>query len=635
MSKKGNLLNILLMSVVFVSCAPKESTQTSGVIPGQYIVVLKKPSAQSGGSALRATSVHNLIRNLAKRYQVKATKQVFSHVLSGAVYQMDEEQALELADDPEVAYVEPDYIVSINSIQSNAPWGLDRLDQGSLPLNSQYVYTNSGANVNVYVIDTGIKTTHQDFAGRAVHGADLVDGDSDATDCNGHGTHVAGTIGGSTYGVAKGVKLHAVRVLDCGGFGQFSNVIAGIEWVTAYHIKPAVVNMSLGGPVSQAVDDAVLASIQAGVTYVVASGNSNTSACSSSPAHIAQTISVGSSTRTDARSDFSNYGECVDVFAPGTDILSTWSTSNTATNTISGTSMASPHVAGVAALYLSSHPNASPAEVATALVSNSLSGKLSNVGSGSPNKLINAQFVGGGDNSGGGDDGGDGDNDGDDNDDSEEDNRLVNGVVVANISLAKNGEKFFVVDVPQGSTNLVVEIFGGSGDADLYLRQGSQPTVSSYECRPYLNGNAEKCTIAAPKAGTYHILLRAYSAFSGVSIKASYQKAGSGGGNAPCSDCLAESGQLASRGSSAVHPNANGSYQAVAGSHQVWLSGPSSADFDLYLLKRQGSSWVEVAKSLGYTSAEKIVYQGSVGEYRVKVVSYSGSGKYDLWLKVP
>jgi subtilisin family serine protease len=246
--------------------------------------------------------------------------------------------------------------------------------------------------VNAYIIDTGIRFTHNEFGGRAGSGFDAVDGGA-ADDCNGHGTHVSGTVGGSTYGVAKNVHLVAVRVLDCGGSGTTAGVIAGIDWVTANHVSPAVANMSLGGGASTTLDNAVVAAIASGVSFAVAAGNGNflgigVNACNSSPARVPAALTVGATNKNDKRASFSNFGSCVDLFAPGVDITSSWYSSNTATNTISGTSMSSPHVAGVAALYLQGNPGASPATVSAALIANATTGVVTSPGAGSPNRLL-------------------------------------------------------------------------------------------------------------------------------------------------------------------------------------------------------------------------------------------------------
>jgi subtilisin family serine protease len=297
---------------------------------------------------------------------------------------------------PDVAYIEADTEVSADTTQSPATWGLDRIDQRALPLNNAYTYTPTGSGVRAYIIDTGIRRTHSQFGGRAVSGYTAINDGRGTDDCNGHGTHVAGTVGGSTYGVAKSVSLYAVRVLDCAGSGTNSGVIAGVDWVTANRVRPAVANMSLGGGVSTALDTAVNNSINSGVTYAVAAGNDNTNACNSSPARTAAAVTVGSSTSTDARSSFSNYGTCLDLFAPGSSITSAWHTSDSATNTINGTSMATPHVAGVAALYLQGNTGASASTVRDAIVNTSTSGVVTGAGTGSPNRLLYSPLTGGG-----------------------------------------------------------------------------------------------------------------------------------------------------------------------------------------------------------------------------------------------
>lgn len=320
----------------------------------RYIVVLKDTVKDSKSVA------NEHAKNRGAKVSV-----VYSHALKGYAAKMTAASAKELAKDPRVAFVEPDGIATASAVQSAAPWGLDRIDQRSRTLSSTFNYVSTGANVTSYVIDTGIRTTHADFGGRAVDGYDAIDGSLPADDCNGHGTHVAGTVGGSTYGVAKDTKLVSVRVLGCDGSGSWSGVIAGIDYVTANHQAgtPAVANMSLSGGATAAVDTAVKNSILDGVSYALAAGNSSTDACSSSPARVAEAMTVGATTKTDAKASFSNYGRCLDWFAPGVDIASAWYTSDAAVNTISGTSMASPHTAGVAVLYLQKYPTATPKQV--------------------------------------------------------------------------------------------------------------------------------------------------------------------------------------------------------------------------------------------------------------------------------
>jgi subtilisin family serine protease len=284
--------------------------------------------------------------------------------------------------------------VTADVTQTGATWGLDRIDQRFRTLDGSYTATNTGAGVTAYIIDTGIRVTHSEFGGRAVPGYDAVTSGGTANDCNGHGTHVAGTVGGSTYGVADGVSLVAVRVLDCNGSGTTSGVIAGIDWVSGNHTSgPAVANMSLGGSASTALDTAVRNSIADGVAYAVAAGNGNRGgvaqdACKSSPARVPDAMTISATDSNDRKASWANYGTCVDWFAPGVSITSSWNSSDLATNTISGTSMATPHTTGVAALYLESNPSASPQQVRDALYNNATPGVVSSAGNGTPNRLL-------------------------------------------------------------------------------------------------------------------------------------------------------------------------------------------------------------------------------------------------------
>ena len=464
-------------------------------IDGQYIVVLK-----DNASGERA-------KEQARTRGGRIQRESFGRVLNGFTAKLDSQALEAVQQDPAVDYVEQDQVVRLDTTQSNATWGLDRLDQRDLPLTTTYSYDKTGSGVTAYIIDTGIRLSHNDFGGRTTSGYDAIDGGS-ADDCNGHGTHVAGTVGGTTYGVAKNVRLVAVRVLDCGGSGSNSGVIAGVNWVTSNHAagQLAVANMSLGGGASTALDQAVSNSIADGVTYALAAGNSNANACNSSPARTPNAITVGATTSSDARASYSNYGTCLDVFAPGSNITSAWSTSNTATNTISGTSMASPHVAGAAAVYLEANPGATPAQVASALSAAATTGKVTSPGSGSPNRLLYSAPPGGG---------------------------------------------------------------------------GTNPPPTD-TCGP----------------GT-----------------------------------ITDTGSLTGTGSVAYAPSGGSYTTTVSGVHRGCFGG-TGTDFDLYLQKRSGSSWVTVAGSEGSNSTESITYSGTAGTYRWRVYAYRGGGSFTLdWSK--
>jgi subtilisin family serine protease len=348
-----------------------------------YIVVFQDNTVNS-----RAVSA-----SLARQVGVRE-RYVYEMAIQGFAADLSDAQVQRLQRDPRVKLIEPDGVMSIQATQSPTPsWGLDRIDQQNLPLNNSYTYTRTGAGVTLYTIDTGILYTHNDFGGRATPGFDAVTPGGGAVDCHGHGTHVSSTAAGTTYGVAKGMSIVGVRVLNCGGSGTTSGVIAGVDWVRTNATLPAVANMSLGGGASSTLDAAVNNAIAAGITFAIAAGNSNLNACNFSPARVTNALTVGATTQTDARSSFSNFGTCLDIFAPGSLITAAWIGSNSATNTINGTSMATPHVAGVAGQYLEQNPAATPAQVATAITTNAAMNKVTNPGTGSPNRLLNMQWL--------------------------------------------------------------------------------------------------------------------------------------------------------------------------------------------------------------------------------------------------
>ncbi len=358
--------------------------RTANGVPDRYIVVLNEEFVDRFAVA---PAIESEAEHLTAQYGGEV-KNVYANALKGFAIEMPEKAAIAMSRSERVAFVEQDSEISVSSSQPAASWGLDRIDQRSLPLNSEYSWGPDASNVHAYIIDTGIRPTHNDFGGRASADFDALTDGRNGIDCNGHGTHVAGTVGGATFGVAKNVRLHGVRVLPCSGSGLVSNLIMGIDWVTANRIRPAVANISITiSTISNATDTAIQNSVNSGVTYAIAAGNSNLDACNYSPARAPSAIAVGALTSTDTKASYSNWGSCVDVWAPGSGITSASHLNDTDARGMSGTSMASPHIAGVAALYLSANPNASPATVASSITSTSTTGGITGLDGASPNRL--------------------------------------------------------------------------------------------------------------------------------------------------------------------------------------------------------------------------------------------------------
>jgi subtilisin family serine protease len=348
--------------------APLMSAASGQGVAGSYIVVLNEGADPRSVAAVAGVS----------------PRHVYTAVLNGFATTLNAGQLTALRHNPNVDYVEQEQIGGVQVTQLNATWGIDRIDQQNLPLSTTYTYNASGTGVRVYVIDSGIQSNHPQFGTRASNVYDYAGGSG--ADCHGHGTHVAGTIGSTTYGVAKNVYLRGVRVVDCGGFGGTAAVIAAMDWVRLNHIKPAVANMSLGYPYSAAVNTAATNMINAGVFTAVASGNENQNACNVSPASASGTLTVNAVDKFNARASFSNFGGCTDIYAPGVNVVSTWIGSST--NTISGTSMASPHAAGVGALWKSANGDAASSTIVNWIIANSTAGVVTGNPVGTPNRLL-------------------------------------------------------------------------------------------------------------------------------------------------------------------------------------------------------------------------------------------------------
>lgn len=418
---------------------------------------------------------------------------------------------------PQVISVEPNQWVSFDQFQDTSPdnlWGLDRVDQRDLPLNDGYEYQYDGRGVDIYVIDTGVNINHQEFGSRGRHGWDFVDNDNDATDCQGHGTHVAGIAAGSTYGVAKGANVVAVRVGTCDRQGQLDWVISAIDWVAEDHkakvaaqpdsFTPSVINMSITAGASEVLDSAVRAAIAQGITFVTSAGNARADSCDYSPGRLTEVVNVAASTQWDTRWGFSNYKACVDLFAPGSNIKSAWYDSETASSHQSGTSMASPHVAGAAALYLQQNRALNPAQVQSLLTASASKNKL-RINSGTANKLLFTQLEA---------------------DEPVDDGvaRLTNGQALDISDYNRWETRTYKIEVPQGVSQLSVKTIGARGDYDLYVNPAKVPDDNIWACKRTSSSSNETCVFDSPLPGFYYIKVRAYSVYgvTDMHLKAEY-----------------------------------------------------------------------------------------------------------------
>ncbi len=591
---KAAVLATILGGSVLSPAWADDNTETPAagdIIQNQYIVTLVPNITEQLGLNSLTTAIQTLLAGIGGG-EVLYT---YDNALLGMTVRLTNLQASLLGILPGVISVEPDRVVSTVAVQNNATWGLDRVDQPALPLDNSFQYPdNGGRDVNIYVVDTGVRTTHQEFTGRIVPGRNFVaDGalsflfggsvdPENYEDCNGHGSHVAGTAAGSTYGVAKQANVVPVRVLNCNGSGSTSAVIAGIDWVAGNHQKPAVANMSLGGFTSTALDTAVSNAVAAGVTMVVAAGNDNTDACNGSPNRVPEALTVGATTRDDARSSFSNYGACVDLFAPGSDITSAWYQSDTQTNSIAGTSMAAPHAAGAAALYLAANPSATPDAVNLALVNDTATGAISNAGNQSPNRLLQI---------------------------TQQDGSGVDRLPTAAFTADCQGT-VCQLDASGSSDDVAVAAW------DWTLGDGN---VASGEQISHDYGVNGEFTVTLTVTDTAN---QTGSTDETLSV---------GTETSPCPDCTSYEGQL-NNGGSVILPS-NG-FNFSGGQIDAWLYSPAGASFTV-TLQRQSCflffcGWNNVTSASPQGGVAEIHSSANSGYYRWQVQAQSGSGAYTL-----